>query len=134
MSDKKHENQPLEYPAWRYHKVHEPVMLKSDEEFHKLPGKPGEWHDEPKKVGVKMEVFESSGGHQKVRRVKDYVAPEHEEQAAIVDDQGHVAAQPEEDLSKASDDRLREVLVSHGYPVEKVEGKSRKQLLKLLAE
>lgn len=122
-----------EFPFWRYHKDHEPRLIKNAEDYASIAGDFENWHDNPSDAGVKLEVYESHG-HQRVRRVAGY----HPEKAAAVhkelEDQGHEPSKPEEDLSEASESRLREVLVAHGYPLEKLEKKSKKQLLKMISE
>jgi hypothetical protein len=150
---------PHEYPAWRYHKDHEPVMLKSDHEYEKLPGEKHEWHDNLIDAGIKVEVYEGNGGHHRVRKVKGYVPSahveaseeKHEDRQGDVDPhpkedlaeaseekhedrQGDVDPHPKEDLAEASEERLREILVSHGHKEAKLAKKSKEQLLKLFAE
>lgn len=127
-----------EFPYWRYHKEHEPRIVKNEADLEALPGGIEEWHDNPTDAGVKMELHSTSGGHQQMRRVKDYV-PEalksnEELDAEASSESQKVEVQPEEDISEASDERLREILVGHGYPKDKLDKKSRKQLLKMLSE
>lgn len=121
---------PIEYPAWRYHKDHEPRLLHSDADHEKLPGEESDWHDNPTDAGVKLEVFEASGGYQKVRRVAGYV-PESVE-AKSEESQGEEIVR-KQDVAEMSEDELREVLIAHGYSAKKVRGKSKEQLLALYA-
>lgn len=131
---------PIEYPAWRYHQDHEPVMVKSDEDYHKLPGDKKEWHDNLVDAKIAVEVYDQQGV-QKIRRIPGWkpekvIKKSDDEIAAeeLSKDQGQGEQSPEEDLSKASDERLREVLIGHGYEASKLEKLSRKQLLKKFSE
>jgi hypothetical protein len=129
MSKQKQEH---EFPYWRYHKDHEPRLVSNEKDLEALPGGHEKWHDNPTDAGVKLEVHETHG-HQRIRRVAGY-SPEKAKGAQEIEDQGHEPSKPEEDLSEASEARLREVLVKHGYPLEKLEKKSKKQLLKMISE
>jgi hypothetical protein len=121
-----------EFPHWRYHKDHEPRLVKDESDADALPGGYEEWHDNPTAAeNHKFEVHEVNG-RQHVRRVKGFV-PEKVD-VDLSHEQGHVDSKPEENLAEASEERLREILVQHGYPSEKLEKKSKKQLLKMLAE
>lgn len=119
---------PSEYPVWRYHKDHDPKLIQSEEDHEKLDK---DWHDNPTDACLKLEVYEG-GGHQRIRRVPDS-KPQEVKPGDEGGDQGHVATKPEEDLSQVSEERLREILSSHGFPEKKLARKSREQLLAMLA-
>lgn len=63
------------FPTWKYHKDHEPKLVKSKEELEALPGGHEAWHDNPGHAGLKLEVRDVGTVQKVMRKVEKHEAP-----------------------------------------------------------
>lgn len=103
---------PKIYPCFRYHKDHEPKLLKSEADWTELGGSGKGWVDHPDKVnGVP----------------KEEESPELPEDSEPPSD-----SDLNDELGSKSDEELREMLMSQGLPKKKLKGLSRPELIGMI--